>query len=114
MLDPEQNFAFEDHYLDLPFDLSQVMFLATANNRDGIPPALYDRMEVIEVPGYTRNDKLGIAREFLVPKQLSAHGLTDERLELTEGVLHSSITTRTRPGSVASSARSLPSAAARP
>ena len=59
------------------------MFLATANNRDGIPPALYDRMEVIEVPGYTRTDKLGIAREFLVPKQLSAHGLTDERLEFT-------------------------------
>jgi ATP-dependent Lon protease len=73
--------SFQDHYLDLPFDLSQVMFLATANNRDGIPPALYDRMEVIEVPGYTRTDKLGIAREFLVPKQLSAHGLTDERLE---------------------------------
>src|SRR6185436_10100687 len=58
--------------------------LATANNRDGIPPALFDRMEVIEVPGYTRTDKLGIAREFLVPKQLSAHGLTDERLAFTE------------------------------
>src|SRR6185436_18823598 len=58
--------------------------LATANNRDGIPPALHDRMEVIEVPGYTRSDKLGIAREFLVPKQLSAHGLTDERLEFPE------------------------------
>ncbi|MFO0757077.1 MAG: endopeptidase La [Byssovorax sp.] len=81
VLDPEQNSTFQDHYLDLPFDLSQVMFLATANNRDGIPTPLFDRMEVIEVPGYTRNDKLGIAREFLVPKQLSAHGLTDERLE---------------------------------
>ncbi len=81
VLDPEQNVSFQDHYLDLPFDLSQIMFLATANNRDGIPPALYDRMEVIEVPGYTRNDKMGIAREFLVPKQLSAHGLTDERLD---------------------------------
>src|SRR5689334_6168998 len=84
VLDPEQNSTFQDHYLDLQFDLSQVMFLATANNREGIPPALYDRMEVIEVPGYTRSDKLGIAREFLVPKQLSAHGLTDERLEFLE------------------------------
>jgi ATP-dependent Lon protease len=84
VLDPEQNSTFQDHYLDLPFDLSQVMFLATANNRDGIPAPLYDRMEVIEVPGYTRTEKLGIAREFLVPKQLSAHGLTDERLEFTE------------------------------
>ena len=83
VLDPEQNSTFQDHYLDLPFDLSQVMFLATANNRDGIPPPLMDRMEIIEVPGYTRADKLGIAREFLVPKQLSAHGLTDERLEFT-------------------------------
>jgi ATP-dependent Lon protease len=87
VLDPEQNSTFQDHYLDLPFDLSQVMFLATANNRDGIPAPLFDRMEVIEVPGYTRSDKLGIAREFLVPKQLSAHGLTDERLLFTnEGI----------------------------
>ncbi len=87
VLDPEQNSTFQDHYLDLPFDLSQVTFLATANNRDGIPAPLMDRMEVIEVPGYTRSDKLGIAREFLVPKQLSAHGLTDERLDFTaEGI----------------------------
>jgi ATP-dependent Lon protease len=83
VLDPEQNSTFQDHYLDLPFDLSQVTFLATANNREGIPSPLMDRMEVIEVPGYTRNDKLGIGREFLVPKQLSAHGLTDERLDFT-------------------------------
>ncbi len=87
VLDPEQNGTFQDHYLDLPFDLSQVTFIATANNRDGIPGPLMDRMEVIEVPGYTRTDKLGIAREFLVPKQLSAHGLTDERLDFTrEGI----------------------------
>jgi ATP-dependent Lon protease len=68
----------------MPFDLSQVMFLATANNREGIPAPLYDRMEVIEVPGYTRAEKLGIAKEFLVPKQRSAHGLTDERLGFTD------------------------------
>ncbi|MFO0619637.1 MAG: endopeptidase La [Polyangiaceae bacterium] len=87
VLDPEQNGTFQDHYLDLPFDLSQVTFLATANDRDQIPGPLLDRMEVIEVPGYTRSEKLGIAREFLVPKQLSSHGLTDERLDFTdEGV----------------------------
>jgi ATP-dependent Lon protease len=91
VLDPEQNGTFQDHYLDLPFDLSQVTFLATANNREGIPSPLLDRMEVIEVPGYTRNDKLGIGREFLVPKQLSAHGLTDERLDFTADGLASII-----------------------
>jgi ATP-dependent Lon protease len=84
VLDPEQNSTFQDHYLDLPFDLSQVTFLATANDRGAIPGPLLDRMEVIEVPGYTRNDKMGIAKEFLVPKQLSAHGLTDERLDFTD------------------------------
>jgi len=100
VLDPEQNSTFQDHYLDMPFDLSQIMFLATANNREGIPPALYDRMEVIEVPGYTRTDKLGIAREFLVPKQLSAHGLTDERLEFTESGLATLVDHYTREAGV--------------
>ena len=87
VLDPEQNNTFQDHYIDTPFDLSQVVFLATANNPDTIPGPLWDRLEVIEVPGYTRAEKRSIAMEFLCPKQLSSHGLTDERLEFTkEGV----------------------------
>jgi ATP-dependent Lon protease len=86
VLDPEQNNSFVDHYIDVPFDLSQVTFLATANNRDTIPAALMDRMEVIEVPGYTRNDKIKIAKHFLIPKQLREHGLTVEQLDfLDEG-----------------------------
>jgi ATP-dependent Lon protease len=87
VLDPEQNSSFQDHYLDVPFDLSQVIFLATANDRNSIPHALYDRMEVIDVAGYTRSEKINISREFLVPKQLEQHGLTDERLNFTpEGI----------------------------
>jgi len=81
VLDPEQNSTFQDHYVDVPYDLSQVTFLCTANNPETIPAALYDRMEVIECTGYTRAEKRSIALEFLCPKQLSAHGLTDERLD---------------------------------
>ena len=84
VLDPAQNDTFQDHYLDVPFDLSQVIFLCTANDESRIPDALYDRLEVIHVPGYTRAEKLAIARQHLVPKNLSNHGLTDERLEFTE------------------------------
>lgn len=84
VLDPEQNSTFQDHYLDLPFDLSQVTFLATANERDAIPGPLLDRMEIIEVAGYTRAEKLGIARTFLVPKQLRSHGLTEDRLNFAD------------------------------
>jgi ATP-dependent Lon protease len=86
-LDPEQNNAFVDHYLNVPMDLSQVLFIATANRRDVIPRPLLDRMEVIEIPGYTRDDKLAIARDFLIPRQLADHGLTPAHLELTnEGI----------------------------
>lgn len=84
VLDPEQNFAFADHYLEQPFDLSNVLFIGTANRRDKIPRPLQDRMEIIHLPGYTRDEKHAIARQFLIPKQLSEHGLTPQRLDFTD------------------------------
>ena len=100
VLDPAQNGTFQDHYIDTPFDLSQITFLATANNPDTIPEALWDRLEVIEVPGYTRMEKRSIAREFLAPKQLSAHGLTDERLEFKDDGIEITVDSYTREAGV--------------
>jgi ATP-dependent Lon protease len=87
VLDPEQNGTFADHYLEIPYDLSQVIFLCTANVMDSIPAPLLDRMEVIEIPGYTRMDKMRICREHLVPKELHEHGLSPERLEFSDEAL---------------------------
>ena len=87
VLDPEQNHAFSDHYLDVPYDLSHVLFVCTANMLDPVPPALRDRMETIELPGYVEDEKLAIARQFLVPRQLEEHGLCQEQLSFGDDAL---------------------------
>ena len=100
VLDPAQNFAFVDHYLDVPFDFSRVLFITTANMTDPIPPALKDRMEVIELVGYTEQEKLHIAENFLIPRQLEENGLTADKMELTEDDLRTIIRKYTREAGV--------------
>ncbi|MGB6031411.1 MAG: endopeptidase La, partial [Bacteroidota bacterium] len=96
VLDPEQNFSFSDHYLDVAFDLSKVMFITTANILDTIPPALRDRMEVLSLAGYTDDEKVKIAQRYLIPRQLEAHGLTPEHLTITAGAIRRIISGYTR------------------
>ncbi|MGH7433739.1 MAG: endopeptidase La, partial [Candidatus Methylomirabilales bacterium] len=100
VLDPEQNHAFSDHYLGVPFDLTQVMFITTANLMDPILPALRDRMEIIEIPGYTEEEKLGIARRYLIPRQLKEHGITDKHFRLAEPTLRQIVSHYTREAGV--------------
>jgi ATP-dependent Lon protease len=100
VLDPQQNNSFSDHYLDVPFDLSRVMFITTANVLDTIPPALLDRLEVIELTGYTQEEKVKIAERYLIPRQLTENGLTAAQFKLTDKALNTIITGYTREAGV--------------
>jgi len=96
VLDPEQNHSFQDHYLDVPFDLSKVMFITTANILDTIPPALRDRMEVLQLLGYTMDEKLKIAQKYLIPRQRSENGLKSRQISFTKGAIKAIISGYTR------------------
>lgn len=100
VLDPEQNNSFTDHYLGVPFDLTEVMFITTANLIDPILPALRDRMEIIEIPGYTEEEKLGIAQKYLIPRQMNEHGITEKHIRVAESALRQVITHYTREAGV--------------
>ncbi len=107
VLDPEQNDTFADHYLEIPYDLSKVVFVATANVGDTIPAPLRDRMEIIEIPGYTPAEKLSIAKRHLLPKQLREHGLTAEQVDVTDEALETVIDRYTREAGVRSLERNI-------
>ncbi|XP_052653448.1 lon protease homolog 2, peroxisomal isoform X2 [Harpia harpyja] len=107
VLDPEQNHGFTDHYLNVAFDLSQVLFIATANTTATIPPALLDRMEIIQVPGYTQEEKIEIAHRHLIPKQLEQHGLTPQQIQIPQVTTLDIITRYTREAGVRSLDRKL-------
>ena len=109
VLDPEQNNSFADHYLEIPYDLSGVMFVTTANIPDPIPPPLRDRMEILELPGYTRREKLAIARRHLIPKQLDEHGLTAAQINITDEAIEEIIEHYTREAGVRSLERTIAS-----
>ncbi|KAM4553168.1 lon protease homolog 2, peroxisomal [Fundulus diaphanus] len=107
VLDPEQNHSFTDHYLNVAFDLSQVLFIATANTTATIPPALLDRMEVLQVPGYTQEEKLEIAHRHLIPNQLEQHGLTPQQLNIPQDTTQDVISRYTREAGVRSLERKI-------
>jgi ATP-dependent Lon protease len=100
VLDPEQNFSFSDHYLEVAFDLSKVMFIATANMQDTIIPALRDRMEIIEIPSYVEEEKVEIAKKFLIPKQIREHGLSNDAIDFEDESLHTIINSYTKEAGV--------------